>query len=393
MEVHKEGTLSEYGHRGGRESEVWGMSEYKILLGDSRTTLSQIPDNSVDCCITSPPYYGLRDYGTGKWIGGNPDCPHRRLSKASDKTITGHAQELKGNVGDAIYKTVCPLCGAVREDNQIGLEETPQEYIQQLMEVFNEVHRVLKPTGTFWLNIGDSYNGAKTGNTEIYKHPQVAESSDFVKKQWDELPSKSLIGIPWRIAFALQDSGWILRQDIIWHKPNPMPEPVKDRCVKSHEYIFLFSKEPRYFFDYEAIQEGATTEMDQSITKIRMGGAKYGDNDNPHFATKSGKEWKPQTGESEDDLVRNKRDVWTVTPDSFKGAHFATFPPKLVEPMVLAGCPKGGTVLDPFTGSGTTGVVALLNGRNFIGCELNEEYHAMAEKRIREAYEASPSLF
>ena len=355
MEVHKERTLSEYGHRGGGEGEVWGMSEYKILLGDSRTTLSQIPDNSVDCCITSPPYYGLRDYGTGKWIGGRPDCPHRRLSKASDKTITGHAQEeeLKGNVGDAIYKTVCPLCGAVREDNQIGLEETPQEYIHQLMEVFDEVHRVLKPTGTFWLNIGDSYNGSGRGrgaDGEVHFSALSAKQGTnkgsaqgvITKKVIDYCKPKDLIGIPWMLAFALRDSGWYLRQDIIWHKPNPMPEPVKDRCVKSHEYIFLLSKEPRYFFDYEAIQEGATTEMDQSITKIRFGGSKYGDNDDPHFATKSGKEWKPQTGESEDDLVRNKRDVWTVTPDSFRGAHFATFPPKLIEPMVLAGCPPGG---------------------------------------------------
>lgn len=396
------------------------MSEFKILLGNSKEKLKEIPDNSVDCCITSPPYYGLRDYGTGRWVGGDPNCPHRRLSKYSPSTSTGHAQpELAGNVGDAIYKTVCPLCGAVREDSQIGLEETPEAYVASLMEVFEEVRRVLKPTGTFWLNIGDTYNGAKSGNTEIYKHPKVAESSDFTKKKWGELPNKSLIGIPWRVAFALQDAGWTLRQDIIWHKPNPMPESVKDRCVKSHEYIFLLSKEPRYFFDYEAIQEEAITNENRPDgivrdrewgydskrnnnpeaylanpkAKNRIGGTKYGDNDDSFYRTKSGNEWNPQVGEDEETIMRNKRDVWTVKPDSFKGAHFTTFPPKLIEPMVLAGCPREGVVLDPFTGSGTTGVVALLNGRNFIGCELNPEYHEMATKRIQEAWEASPSLF
>lgn len=412
------------------------MSSYEILLGDSREQLKKLPDNSIDCCITSPPYYGLRDYGTGKWVGGNPDCPHRRLSKASDKTITGHAQEeLKSNVGDAIYKTVCPLCGAVREDNQIGLEETPEEYVDSMMKVFDEVFRVLKPTGTLWLNIGDSYWGSGSrgwdfsdklteasklqsgskGTINLSNIPKLTGKTDTGIK------NKDLIGIPWMLAFACRRAGWYLRQDIIWHKPNPMPESVKDRCVKSHEYIFLLSKEPRYYFDYKAIQEEAITNENRPAgierereygydskrnnnpeaylaspkIKIRFGGSKYGDNDDPHFATKSGKEWEPQTKEDEDGyyIVRNKRDVWTVNPDSFKGAHFATFPPKLVEPMVLAGCPVGGTVLDPFTGSGTTGVVALLNGRNFVGCELNAEYHAMATKRIQEAYEASPSLF
>lgn len=242
-----------------------------VLQGDSRETLKTIPDKTVDCCITSPPYYGLRDYGTGKWIGGDPTCPHRRLSKYSEKTITGHSQaELAGNVGDAIYKTVCPLCGAVREDNQIGLEETPEEYIKALVEVFREVRRVLKDDGTLWVNIGDTYNGQKAGNTEIYKHKAVAESSDFVKKKWQGAKNKDLIGIPWLLAFALRDDGWYLRQDIIWHKPNPMPEPVKDRCVKSHEYIFLLSKSPRYYFDYEAIQEDSVCKDDRRYNGGRI---------------------------------------------------------------------------------------------------------------------------
>jgi len=395
---------------------------FNILLGNSKEKLKELADNSVDCCITSPPYYGLRDYGTGKWVGGDPNCPHRRLSKCSEKTITGHAQpELAGNVRDAIYKTVCPLCGAVREDSQIGLEETPEAYVASLMEVFDELRRVLKPTGTFWLNIGDSYAGSGKEQTLNGCADPKRTKLDGMKlpKDDDNLPPKNMLGIPWRVAFALQDAGWILRQDIIWHKPNPMPEPIKDRCVKSHEYIFLLSKEPRYFFDYEAIQEEAITNENRPDgivkdrewgydskrnnnpeaylanpkAKNRIGGTKYGDNDDPFYRTKSGNEWNPQVGEDEETIMRNKRDVWTVKPDSFKGAHFATFPPKLIEPMVMAGCPVGGTVLDPFTGSGTTGYVALLNGRNFIGCELNPEYHAMATKRIQEAWEASPSLF
>lgn len=383
------------------------MSEFKVFLGDSREQLKNIPDNSVDCVITSPPYYGLRDYGTGKWIGGRPDCPHRRLSKASDKTITGHAQEeLKGNVGDVIYKTVCPLCGAVREDNQIGLENSPSEYISALSEVFDEVYRVLKPTGTFWLNLGDTYSSSGRGQYPDGCHNLSKKTSGMIlPKDSKSLPSKNMYGLPWRIAFTLQNKGWILRQDIIWAKPNGTPESVIDRCTRSHEYIFLLSKREKYFFDYEAIMEpvaDSTVErMKQNIDKqkgsfqpgnpkpmkpVRYGGKKYTENPDIFFRTKSGNAYSFRE-------KRFKRDVWTVSVSRFRGTHFATFPPKLIEPMVLAGCPKGGTVLDPFTGSGTTGVVALLNGRNFIGCELNEEYHAMAEKRIREAYEASPSLF
>lgn len=221
------------------------MTEYNtVLQGDCLEVLKTLPDGIADCCVTSPPYYGLRDYGTGEWVGGDPECPHRRVSKYSDKTITGHAQkELAGNVGDAIYKSVCPLCGAVRIDKQIGLEETPEQYIDRLVAVFHEVKRVLKDDGTLWLNIGDSYCG--TGDKVI------------------GCKQKDLIGIPWMLAFALRADGWYLRQDIIWHKPNPMPESVKDRCTKSHEYIFLLSKKPKYYFDYEAIQEDSVCKDDR----------------------------------------------------------------------------------------------------------------------------------
>lgn len=327
-----------------------------ILHGNNIETLKTIPDEAVDCCITSPPYYGLRDYGTGTWVGGDPDCPHKRLSKYSENTITGHAQEeLIGNVGDAIYKTVCPLCGAVREDKQVGLEETPEEYIKRLVGIFKEVKRVLKKEGTLWVNIGDSYAGNG--------HGMNADGSEKLYGY----KAKDLIGIPWLLAFALRNDGWYLRQDIIWHKPNPMPESVKDRCTKSHEYIFLLSKSPRYYFDYEAIQETATT--GESVRDKNADGERF--SSGLHVYGEGGK--------------RNKRDVWSVSPAHYKEAHFATFPEELIEPMILAGCPKNGIVLDPFMGSGTTGAVAVLNKRHYIGCELNQEYIKMANRRIADA--------
>lgn len=261
----------------------------KIYQGNAVEVLKTFPEQSVDCCVTSPPYYGLRDYGTGKWVGGNPNCPHRRMSKCSDKTITGHAQEsLKGNVGDAIYKRVCPLCGAVREDKQIGLEETPEQYIDRLVNVFREVKRVLKDDGTLWLNIGDSYWGSGSrgydftdkfteasklqegskGTINLSNIPKLVGNVDWYK-------NKDLIGIPWMLAFALRNDGWYLRQDIIWHKPNPMPESVKDRCTKSHEYIFLLSKQPKYYFDHEAIQEESVQKKDKKHDEKHGRGGVY----------------------------------------------------------------------------------------------------------------------
>lgn len=247
----------------------------KILCGDALEKLKELPDESVDCCVTSPPYYGLRDYGTGKWIGGDPDCPHKRTNKWNKTMITGQLQDgLVGMIGDGIYKKVCPLCGAIREDKQIGLEETPEEYIKKLVLVFGEVKRVLKPDGTLWVNIGDSYAAQRGGTHQPAEtlaggHHGYTESGERVNRGRGDsynptrnasaigLKHKDLIGIPWMLAFALRADGWYLRQDIIWHKPNPMPESVTDRCTKSHEYIFLMSKNPHYYFDHEAIQEDA----------------------------------------------------------------------------------------------------------------------------------------
>lgn len=358
-----------------------------VIQGDCLEVLKTLPDKSIDCCVTSPPYYGLRDYGTGKWIGGNPDCPHKRMSKFSENTITGHGQEeLRGNVGDAIYKSVCPLCGAIREDKQIGLEETPEQYIEKLVQVFREVKRVLKDDGTLWVNIGDSYwsSGSRgydfTGKmSEASKLQSGSKGTEnlsnipkLVGKTDSGIKNKDLVGIPWMLAFALRSDGWYLRQDIIWAKKNCMPQSVKDRCTTSHEYIFLLSKKPHYYFDYKAIQEDAVSKDDKRYGQGRIdydGKRAQGDDDKAQnsFVVISDK--------------RNKRDVWRVSTKAVKEAHFATFPEELIKPCILAGCKRGGVVLDPFFGSGTTGRVSISLGRNYLGIELNEDYIDISDKR------------
>ena len=278
-------------------------TDYKILVGDVRERLAEIADGTVRCCVTSPPYWGLRDYGN---------------------------------------------------DGQIGLEQTPDEYVAQMVAVFREVRRVLSDDGTLWLNLGDSYasfrdgkatpdttRGASTGTLVGKGKASNRSASNFAGTS---IKHKDLVGIPWRVAFALQADGWYLRQDIIWHKPNPMPESVTDRCTKAHEYVFLLTKSPKYYYDYAAMQEQASTT----------------------------------------DGSRNRRSVWSITTKPFRGAHFAVMPEALVEPCVLAGSSAGDFVLDPFAGSGTTGVVALKHGRKFIGIELNSEYVTIAEARISE---------
>jgi DNA modification methylase len=298
------------------------MSKAKIIIGDVRTAMQSIPDQSVQTCITSPPYWGLRDYGQG---------------------------------------------------DQIGLEETPQEYVDQMVQVFREVWRVLKDDGTLWLNIGDSYAGNMSRASNNGRAGYGSEREGVFNRMPDGLKHKDLVGIPWRLAFALQSDGWYLRQDIIWAKPNPMPESVTDRCTKSHEYVFLMSKSRQYFFDHVAIKEPVATNV--GTAKIKFGGNKYGDSDDPKHATKSGNVWVPSD-------TRNKRDVWTIPTKPYKGAHFAVMPEALVEPCILAGSSDGDTVLDPFTGSGTVGMVALRHNRNFVGTELNPEYAELAVNRI-----------
>ena len=340
----------------------------KVINGNCLEMLDQLPEQSVNTCVTSPPYWGLRDYGTAEWIGGDENCDHqvgRFEHKVSDKQ--------KSNTASAGHQArdVCPKCRAIRKDSQLGLEDTPEEYVKNMVEVFREVRKVLRDDGTVWLNLGDSYNTTQAGNKTwgdgvgANKH---YEKGSIPKKRNKAtgLKPKDLIGIPWRVAFALQADGWYLRQDIIWHKPNPMPESVTDRCTKAHEYIFLLSKNAKYYFDNEAIKE-------DSVTIIKKRTRKTGTGVDSNIGNK---------GSAGNNGKRNKRSVWTVNTKPFKGAHFATFPPDLIEPCVLAGCPENGTVLDPFGGAGTTGLVAQQHNRNAVLIELNPEYAEMARKRI-----------
>lgn len=308
-----------------------------ILQGNSLEVLRTLPDESIDMCVTSPPYYGLRDYGV---------------------------------------------------DGQVGLEETPEEFVKSLVEIFSEVKRVLKPEGTLWVNIGDSYAGGGGANgipedwgsismNNRQKHPNHNDPKRNLKKIGYK--KKDLMGIPWLLAFALQKDGWYLRQDIIWHKPNPMPESVTDRCTKNHEYIFLLSKKDKYYFDHESIKEPAkpdtslrdrdNTKMNNTPGRTKMGGLKTN-----HYT------------------MKNKRSVWTVTTKPYKEAHFATYPEDLIEPCILAGCPEEGIVLDPFMGAGTTGVVALKQNKHYLGIELNNEYIEIAKQRLQPVHKQQEQL-
>jgi len=347
-----------------------------ILFGNCQDTLKEFAPNSARTCVTSPPYYGLRDYGTATWIGGDPNCNHRRDSKVkAENCNTGHKNhdEMYG-VGDAIYKTVCPKCGAIRQDSQIGLEETPEKYVEEMVKVFRLVRDNLTDDGTLWLNIGDSYyNYRKDGNypkQTVSKTRQDLPTKTPVRgNKLEGYKSKDLIGIPWLLAFALRKDGWYLRQDIIWHKPNPMPESVKDRCTKAHEYIFLLSKSKNYYYNNEAIKEPVKQDWG---TRDRTNGKYHNE----------GTGLQPHSGLTKSYTKKNKRSVWSVTKKPYKGAHFATFPPELIEPCIKAGSEVGDIILDPFMGSGTTAMVAKMLDRYYIGCELHEDYGDLIQERV-----------
>jgi DNA modification methylase len=297
-------------------------------FGDCLEVLRAMPEGIVQTCVTSPPYFGLRDYG---------------------------------------------------HPGQIGLEDTPDEFIGKLVEVFREVRRVLREDGTCWVNMGDSYAGGGGGNYGNKIAPDHGQHITNVRNRPEWLASagvkaKDLIGVPWMLAFALRADGWYLRQDIVWAKPNPMPESVTDRCTKSHEYLFLLSKGPRYYCDMEAIQEPETMKPQQRLTPRK---------DNPEAKVHGMPQYRQAEGGTGGGM-RNKRSVWTVATTPYSGAHFATFPPALIEPCILAGAPVGGVVLDPFFGSGTTGEVAQNLGRKFIGIELNPDYKPLQDQRLRQ---------
>jgi DNA modification methylase len=354
---------------------VVGM--WTLYQGDCLYHLRNLPSDSINCCVTSPPYWGLRDYGV---------------------------------------------------DGQLGLESTPEEYVAKMVEVFREVKRVLRKDGTLWLNLGDSYanNSGNTGNnpsnkstltTNGGKGPKPgdkysAENTGTKIIREHGLKPKDLVGIPWRVAFALQEDGWWLRSDIIWSKPNPMPESVTDRPTRAHEYIFLLSKSPKYYYDYEAIKEPAAhssikrwaqdienqrgSERANGGTKTNgpmkaVGGPKK-DKQRGHSRRHAGfnDRWDHMTKAEQASMGRNKRSVWEVATQPFSEAHFATFPPALIVPCILAGCPEGGTVLDPFAGAGTTFYISEQLGRNSIGIELNPEYCEIIRRRMNSV---EPSLF
>lgn len=302
----------------------------EIIQGDCIEGMRTLPDQSVNCCVTSPPYFGLRDYG---------------------------------------------------HEGQIGLEETPEQFVAKLVDVFREVKRVLKDDGTLWLNLGDSYASNMKGSGGPSKKQDSNAGSLYEPKKFNHgVKEKDLIGIPWMVAFALRADGWYLRQDIIWHKPNPMPESVTDRCTKSHEYIFLLSKSQKYWYDHEAIKEESCG--DSGFAKQRkFGQSNFAKTKEDRYVNdaRSGNGY----GDYKDDGYRNKRSVWTVTTKPYSEAHFATYPEDLIVDCIKAGCPEGGIVLDPFMGAGTTALVARKLNRNYIGFELNPEYIRIANNRLR----------
>ncbi|RMV39707.1 DNA-methyltransferase [Pseudomonas syringae group genomosp. 3] len=340
---------------------------HQILVGDCIDMMRTLPDESVHTCVTSPPYYGLRDYGV---------------------------------------------------EGQIGLEETPAEFIARLVDVFREVRRVLRADGTIWVNMGDSY--ARSGGTDrkVPTTAKVGSTRHTLEQMGDRtstaptgLKDKDLMGMPWRLAFALQEDGWYLRQDIIWSKPNPMPESTRDRCTKAHEYIFLLSKSRQYYYDQDAVKEpvaaSSIVRLAQDLEQQHGSDRVPGKTNGPMKAVRSRRDsfkredskreqvipgqtvgtHRPGRTDSDYPLdMRNKRSVWTIPTQGFKGAHFATFPPDLIRPCILAGAPRGGVVLDPFGGTGTTSLVSMQEGRRSIICELNPEYAALARARIDAAW-------
>ncbi len=360
------------------------LSTFRIIHADVLDGLRSLPDASVHCCVTSPPYWGLRDYGTAKWEGGDAACDHKGgRDQSAASTVSGGAPYL-GSEG--IQRGTCGKCGATRVDQQLGLERTPEEYVAAMVAVFREVRRVLRADGTCWINLGDSYAAGGNGRRDMASLPRpkgghVTDPGYYSQRAVPlGLKPKDLVGIPWRVAFALQADGWYLRSDIIWHKPNPMPESVTDRPTKAHEYLFLLTKSERYAYDAAAIAEPCIRPGDVQTfggQKATNGTIPEGD---PRF--RNGHEQWGRTIQSTE--TRNKRSVWTINSEPYAKAHFAVMPTQLVEPCVMAGCPEGGTVLDPFAGSGTVGVVACRHARDFIGIELNAEYVEMARRRIQD---------
>ena len=431
--------------------EPW-LSDPDVTLyhGDVLATLREMPAESVDCVVTSPPYWGLRDYGTGAWEVGDSECDHKRKNARNDpdrntRHTDGRNPETQGLVGvqDAIqYSEVCGKCGATRIDQQLGLEPTPEQYVERMVEVFREVRRVLAAHGTVWLNLGDSYAGGGAAGTRPDPNAGSAALIGAPNPVPPGLKQKDLCGIPWRVAFALQADGWYLRSDVIWAKPNPMPESVTDRPTKAHEYIFLLSKQPRYFFDQEAVREPHVYGMNGGAFSIKYREAQLEAQDGSRNVERT-----------MNPAGRNIRSVWEIATQPYPEAHFATFPEELARRCIAAGCPeqvcrvcgkarerlvereqfgkafsatkydetaqagplsrsrqayraaglegppppttigftdcghadyRPGIVLDPFMGSGTVAYVARKLGRQAVGIDLSAEYLTLAARRLQQ---------
>jgi len=417
-------------------------SDFKLYQGNCLDVLATLPDESVDCVVTSPPYWGLRDYGTAIWDGGDPDCDHLQKVGGTDASTLGAASGGNDMSEEARrrsttrsfvpYRDVCGKCGAHRVDLQLGMEDTPEEFVENMTAVFREVRRVLTPHGTCWVNLGDSY----TSGGRTWRAPDSKDASGDPRAMNTRpdtplgLKPKDLVGIPWRVAFSLQNDGWWLRSDVIWSKQNPMPESVTDRPTRSHEYIFLLTKEARYWWDIEAVREPHSPD-ERKVTTV-----KAGDGSIQH---RDGERW-PNSG-------RNIRTVWSIAAQPFPGAHFATFPEELARRAIFAGCPmkvcqecgkpseriverelvdvegwapvkkldhsqgaaehgngrfgdpvtqtlgwtdcghnswRPGVVLDPFMGSGTVAKVARDHQRHSVGIELNPDYCEIIARRLQQ---------
>lgn len=360
-----------------------------ILVGNVFEVIKSLPDDFVDCVVTSPPYWGMRNYGTYNWEGGNPECNHdSALVKNRYDYSMGEIQRAYDNANAKLYKDVCPDCGARKIDYQLGNEPTYQEYLDKMIQLFAEIKRVLKTSGSVWVNLGDTYSTKPIGIYNGKSSDSTASSGDIDKTK-SGIPNKSQIMVPERFAIRMiDDLGYIKRNTVIWHKPNPFPTSVLDRFTNDFEYIFFFTKSPRYYFEQQL--EPAKSSTIERL-KYGLGETKY----NKEGIVKGGintlakpREAKPLR---ERDRYRNKRCVWTIPTASSEGKvsgdHVAPYPEKLIETPIVASCPEGGIVLDPFMGSGTTGVVAKKFRRNFIGIELNQRYAENAMIRINSTQE------
>ena len=358
---------------------VWSKGGHRLYHGDCEQVLARLPEASVQCVVTSPPYYGLRDYGTGTWLGGDPTCSHKKASRHQKQGATSQRKG-RANLEDQrneTFQRMCETCGAVRLDKQVGMEESVEEYVSKLVRVFRGVWRVLRADGVAWLNLGDSYaSGGRTWRAANRNGMRSAVHSQAMPTRPQDGPgvkSKDLLGVPWRVALALQEDGWTLRQDVIWHKPSPMPESVTDRCTRAHEYVFMLSKGPRYYYDVEAVKEPAV--QSERRRSDRVGGNKYVEgvkhSDGAVFNGASTRNRRTVWSTEEEEttvlcwLKANRPDVyeeyleaaqthgpssvWRLANGGYKGAHFATFPAKLITPMIMAGtsekgaCPECGT--------------------------------------------------